>query len=38
MEHGKAKVWEENVVIPTYGIKEKKKKTKLLEKREYQTR
>lgn len=32
MEHGKAKVWEENVVIPTYGIGEPNKNPMFLEK------
>lgn len=36
MEHGKAKVWEENVVIPTYGIGEPNKNPMFLEKRVYQ--
>ena len=36
MDHGKAKVWEENVVIPTYGIGEPNKNPMFLEKRVYQ--
>lgn len=36
MEHSKVKVWEENVVIPTYGIGEPNKNPMFLEKRVYQ--